>query len=497
MRKPNLLFIYTDEQAAGTMAAYGNDRIDTPNLDRLAAESMVFERAYVTQPVCTPSRSSILTGLWPHQTGCTENNIPLAPEVPCLPELGDFSDYHAAHFGKWHLGDEIFPQHGFGEWASIEDGYRTYYRPERDQDAHSSYYHWLLEQGFEPQAGRGGFKSFPRGFCARLPEEFGKPAYLATEAGRFIRDNRQQPFALYVNFLEPHMPYFGPRDGQYDPRSIPLPPNFDAVPGPDQPLKLRLFQRHYALHGHSGLPLGSGANWRRMIANYWGLCSLVDTHVGRILKTLDECGLSENTIVVYTSDHGDMMGAHQLLAKCTQHEEAVRVPLMIRVPWLKQASGRHPGPVSQIDLVPTLLELLGQGAPATLPGRSWRPFLEGRGDFPQRDVFIQWNGPNNGLGDIVGQVSLPNDLLDLASPQEAAASIADPVRTIVTPEGWKLNRSPLGEHELYNLTEDPGETRNVVGDPGNRDLMQDLCRRIGTWQERVEDLVGSSGPSLP
>ncbi|MGM0494441.1 MAG: sulfatase family protein, partial [Armatimonadota bacterium] len=127
MRRPNLLFLYTDEQAAKTMSAYGNDHIETPNLDRLADGSIVFENTYVTQPVCTPSRSSLLTGLYPHSSGCTANNVPLPQDVECLPELADFSDYRTAHMGKWHLGDEIFAQHGFDEWVSIEDGYRQYY----------------------------------------------------------------------------------------------------------------------------------------------------------------------------------------------------------------------------------------------------------------------------------------------------------------------------------------------------------------------------------
>jgi len=111
MRKqPNLLYVFTDEQAAATMAAYGNHAIDTPNLDRLASQSVVFDHAYVTQSVCTPSRSTLMTGLYPHSNGCTENNKRLPLEVPCLPELGDFSDYATAYHGKWHLGDEIFQQ---------------------------------------------------------------------------------------------------------------------------------------------------------------------------------------------------------------------------------------------------------------------------------------------------------------------------------------------------------------------------------------------------
>lgn len=126
-RKPNLVFIWTDEQRADTMAAYGNTRIHAPNLNKLAAESVVFEKAYVTQPVCTPNRSAVMTGLWPHTTGCIKNNIPLPRDVRCLPELLDDSDYRTAYMGKWHLGDEIFAQHGFEEWVSIEDGYASHY----------------------------------------------------------------------------------------------------------------------------------------------------------------------------------------------------------------------------------------------------------------------------------------------------------------------------------------------------------------------------------
>jgi arylsulfatase A-like enzyme len=299
---------------------------------------------------------------------------------------------------------------------------------------------------------------------------------------------------LYVNFLEPHMPFFGPRDDQHALDEVLLPPNFDAMPGDDSPLKARLFQRTYYEQGHSGLPLRSEADWRRMIANYWGLCSLVDTHVGAILDTLAECGLDENTIVVYTSDHGDMMGSHRLLAKCVMYEEAVRVPLLVRLPpqltgslRLQETPRRVRAPVSQIDVVPTLLDLMGQPVPAGLQGESLRPLLEGEDRAPARDVFIEWSGHNNGFGDAIGSVSIPEPMLELASRDEIAAAITDPVRTVVTAEGWKLNYSPLGEHELYQLDEDPYETHNLAGQPGMKTKMEELAGRIRRWQERTGD----------
>ena len=481
MNRPNLLFLFTDEQRADTLAAYGNDRIQTPNLNRLASQSCIFPQTYVTQPVCTPSRASILTGLYPHACSCTENNIPLPPNIPCFPELLSRGDYATAYHGKWHLGDEIFAQHGFQEWISIEDFYRAYYRPDKDKNARSSYHQWLTDNGLKPANG----ELFTRAEAARLPEEFSKPAFLAREASRFIREHRNRPFCLFVNFLEPHMPFFGPRDNQYDPDQIPLPPNFQNPPTEDQPLKTRLFHRADYVRGCSSPPLRTEADWRRLIANYWGLCSLVDTHVGTILQTLHDCGLDDNTIVVYTSDHGDMMAGHQLVAKCVMFEEAARVPLLIRLPDQRKSKTIH-GPVSQIDLVPTLLDLMEQPAPSHLQGKSLRPVI-GSGGKSRDDVFIQWNGPNGGFGDIVGRVNVPDFFAELATPEQIEQALRDPVRTIVTPDGWKFNCSPMGEHELYNLNEDPFETTNLARSEQHQTLIRQLTARIHTWQSRTHD----------
>ena len=330
--------------------------------------------------------------------------------------------------------------------------------------------------------------TFGRGEAARLPEVFGKPAFVAREASRFIRQNRDRPFILYANFLEPHMPFFGPRDDQYDPAGVPLPPNFADVPTAAQPLKARLMQEYYFRHGHSGLPLRTEAEWRRMIANYWGLCSLVDTHVGAILNTLDECGLADDTIVVFTSDHGDMMGSHRLLAKCVMYQEAVRVPLLIRLPGQRRAH-RVRGPVSQIDVVPTLLDFMGQPIPETLPGKSLRARMTEDASSPDENVFIVWDGPNNGITDHIGQVAIPDWMTDLAPRADIEAAFRDSVRTVITPDGWKLNYSPLGEHELYNLRQDPGETLNLAREAGVAGIFDRLTDAIRAWQQTVADPV--------
>jgi arylsulfatase A-like enzyme len=485
MRRPNLLFLYTDEQAFNTVAAYGNRQIEMPNLNRLADESVVFDRAYVTQPVCTPSRSTLLTGLYPHTSGCTRNNVPLRPDTPCLPEMLPKGEYVTGHFGKWHLGDELFAQHGFDEWVSVEDMYNQGFSEGRDPDTRSDYHAFLAASGVRPENG----EVFGRGQAARLPEALGKPAFLARRASEFIRAHRDEPFVLYVNFLEPHMPYFGPRDDQYDPAQIPLPGNFDAKPGPAQPLKTRVFAEGYRQFGHSGLPLRTPDEWRRLIANYWGLCSLVDTHVGTILGALEACGLQDDTIVVFTSDHGDMMGSHRLLAKCVMFEEALRVPMMIRLPG-GRGGCRVTGPVSQVDLVPTLLDLMGAPVPGNLQGESLRGALEGGRRSGERSVFIEWNGSDTGvIGDRPERLHLPDRLQNVVPMDAVADAVSAPVRTVVTHDGWKLNVGRRGEHELYNLAADPGETENLFGREKHASTVDRLSGMIRRWQKRTGDDV--------
>ncbi|MEP7071068.1 MAG: sulfatase-like hydrolase/transferase, partial [Verrucomicrobiota bacterium] len=180
--RPNLVVFLPDQQRADTLTPS-----IAPHLAKLAQESTVFERAFVTQPVCTPSRSSIMTGTWPHQNGCTHNSVALPRHLKCLPQLVE--GYEAAYFGKWHLGRESEAQRGFQHWISTE--------------GLSDYSRFLLTQGYQPDCTDG---SFSARFVSGLPEEISKPHFLAEHARRFIHENRHRPFILFVAFVEPHSP---------------------------------------------------------------------------------------------------------------------------------------------------------------------------------------------------------------------------------------------------------------------------------------------------
>ena len=465
-RKPNLLVLWTDEQRADTMAAYGNRRIHAPNLNRLAEQSFVFRNAYVSQPVCTPSRATVMTGLWPHQCGCTANNIPLPETTPCLPELLGDADYHTAYMGKWHLGDEIFAQHGFRDWVSMEY-YTAYYRKGRDRSKKPDYHRWLLDHGYTPDA-RGDFS---RGFAARRPIEHCKPKFLEQRACDFIRRHRDGPWMLYVNFLEPHMPFFGPLDDEHDTDEVELPANFADPLEPNEPLRYRLARESCIAK------YGGADKVRQLVRRYWGLVTQVDRSVGAILKTLDDLGLADDTLVVYTSDHGDMMGSHRLVEKCVMYEEAVRVPWLMRVPWLgKPRAIDHP--VSQIDLVPTLLELLGSQAGGKLPGHSLVPALKG-GKPAEDHVFIQWTPGQGALRQIKGTT--------LASRADIARVARENTRAVISSDGWKLCLSDRDKSQLFHLAADPGETTNLLDSGKHDDVIARLTERLRKWQASVGD----------
>ena len=479
--KPNLLFIFTDEQRADTLECYGNTVVQAPNLNALARRSFVFERPYVTQPVCTPARSSIMTGLYPHTNGCTENNIPLKPETKTIAEMVS-PDYLCGYYGKWHLGDEVVPQHGFERWVSMEDTYRRSFTEEKYLELFSDYYYYLLSQGYEPDEEIGGALVFGRPMAAKLPMEHKKSVWLGREASRFIRENAERPFVLYVNFLDPHE-YGETPDDLYSRDDLATGPAFLKKPTESASFLHRTRAEQYASGaGHVNvrdpLDFSTEAAWREVRARYFGSVTLVDRGVGMILEALEDSGQAENTIVVFTSEHGDMLGDHYMLHKNTMYEESAKVPLIIHVPWLSREQELVKGPVSQIDLVPTLLNLIDQPVPDDLQGRSLAPVMRGEGTLKGNDVVIQWNGPNNRT---IGWDS------GLLPPEQLREISLAPGRTIVSGDGWKLNLVPGDRAELYDLNADPYEQVNLAGEPAHRERVRDLASRLRAWQERTGD----------
>ena len=466
-RPLNLILFLPDQQRADTLRCYGNSKVHAPNLNKLADESVVFQRAYVTQPVCSPSRASLMTGQWPHASGCTNNGFPLDPAIPTLPQqIG--GDYRSGYIGKWHLREQNPKQRGFDEWVSVEGV--------------SDYSEFLVQKGFRPDHRNGAFSAQT---ISELPLELSQADFLQRKACDFIQRHQNEAFILVVSFVEPHSPYNGPFNDEHhltesDLDGMAPPPESDTVP-----LRYRLLRewQHYKASGDKtvrqfrfGIMRADYLDLRR---KYYGLVTLVDRSIGSILSCLENAGLMDQTLIAHTSDHGDLLGDHGLFGKGVMYEQAVAVPFLLRIPGgpMKVVGDR----VSHIDFVPTVLDLLGKSPSLNLPGRSLAPKIFGQSDTA-RNVFMEWNPYKK-------QEKRLKKGTSLAPPLLVNRAIQESTRTVITPDGWKLNLRDSDLSELYNLNDDPSEQRNLYYTGGLPEVIERYTAEIRNWQRNTADTV--------
>lgn len=465
-RKPNLILFLPDQQRSDTLACYGGINVHAPNLNKLASESVVFERTYVTHPVCTPSRSSLMTGTWPHTNGCTHNSVPLDSRFRVFPEMLGDNDYRTAYVGKWHLGEEGPIGRGFQQWISTE--------------GRSDYAKFLIAAGLAPDKANGGFSEVA---ISNLPIALSRPKFLERHACDFIEKHQRDPFILVVAFVEPHSPYNGPLNDEHPLEEVVLDRTAKLPESEDIPLRYRLtreWQEAEAILDRERLPkqLFFGITpdeYRSIKQRYLGLVTLVDRSIGAILACLERCGLRDDTIVVHTSDHGDSLGAHHLFGKETMFEEATRVPWLIRLPG-QTRSKMISRPVSHIDFVPTLLDLLGGSNHHQCAGKSLLPLINEE-TASQENVFLEW-APNR---------TKIRKGTRLARRRMIKRAIEESTRTVVSPDGWKLCLRDKDLNELYNLKNDPFETRNLYPAAACASVISALAGEIHRWQQDTND----------
>ena len=466
-RKPNLILFLPDQQRADTVGCYRGVKLHTPNLNKLASESVVFERTYVTHPVCTPSRSSLMTGTWPHINGCTRNSVPLDRRFRVFPELMQDQDYRTAYIGKWHLGEDGPLGRGFQYWVSTDD--------------HGDYTNFLSSNGVAPDKPNGRFSEVA---ISNLSIELSRSKFLEKHACDFIERHRREPFILVVAFVEPHSPYNGPLNDANPLDEVQLDLTATLPDSEDTPLRYRLmrqWQQAEAMLDRQRLPLQlffgvTPDEYRSIKQRYLGLVTLVDQSIGAILGCLERCSLTEDTIVVHTSDHGDSLGAHHLFGKETMFEEAARVPWLIRLPGQTQRK-MISHPVSHIDFVPTLLDLLGHPSHPQCAGKSLLPLMINDETVSPQNVFLEW-APNR---------TKVRKGSKLARRRMIKRAVEESTRTVVSADGWKLCMRDKDLNELYNLKDDPFETRNLYSHPRYASVVSHLTSEIYCWQEATND----------
>ena len=384
--RPNVLFVLTDQQHWDSMGIYGNARVATPNLDRLGREGLVFDRAYVTQPVCSPCRSSILTGLWPHSTGVMENCEPSGPAPPLpldaaiFPLLLRRAGYASGYIGKWHLSEVETWAKRFDLWEGFQTGGG----------------HWIGDR----------YKTD-----------------VQTEQGiAFVREHRRRPFCLFMAYYPPHTPRTAPESY--------VQPYRDA--GFEEP-------------------------------GYYGMVGKIDDNVGQLLGALDEAGVRDRTLVVYTSDHGEAFGRYwNRHEKRVCYDAGARVPLIMAHPRRIPGGRRSDALVSSADLGPTILEFCGLEFPREVQGRSFAAVCEGRRDTA-RDFLVIENYP--------------------VKPDHGY------VERCIVAGAWKLILDSRRPPELYDLDRDPREERNLFAEPRGREVLPGLIGRLDRWGRETNDPV--------
>ena len=479
MKRPNILWICTDQQRFDTLGCYGNSWVKTPNLDRLAASGTRFDAAYCQNPLCTPSRASFLSGRYPRTTRARQNGQCLPEEEVLVPRLLGEAGYSCGLSGKLHLS-ACDPRVCPVRERRINDGYSEFYWSHHP-DGHwpkGDYNEWLRDHGR-----RYGRESFQGSHYVETSMEpaFHQTTWCVQKAIDFIEEEAPtgHPWLFSVNIYDPHHPfdppieYLQPYLDKLD--QIPL-PNYVEGELEEKPIFQRI-DHTGAYGGQKNLyPFNkmSDDDHRLIRAAYWAMCDLVDAQVGRLLDALEESGQRENTIVIFMSDHGEMLGDHGLYLKGPHfYEAATRVPFIVSWPGHIKAQV-SPALVELVDIAPTLLEAAGVPHHPGMQGVSLWSLLTGQApaDHHRDNVYCEHYGTTHHAPD---------------KPSAYATMIRTQRHKLVSYHGQKGG-------ELYDLKRDPNETHNlwcVSEYQGTKmELFQSLCDRMAWTVDPLPVRVG-------
>jgi choline-sulfatase len=417
--KPNFLVIMSDEHGAQFSSAYGHSIIETPNMDRLAAQGITFDANYCNSPLCIPSRASFMTGQYVSTNEVWDNTKPMPVDQLTWPYLLRNEGYDTALNGKMHLvGPD--PLHGFDEQLS------------RDPHIEAPLPHFRWSDGI-PKAPEDwdGVREANPGVSPMIEADDA----MEKAAVEYLSDpaRHEKPFAMCVGFIAPHFPFIVPEPhfSKYYPDNVDM-PNIPEGHLDDLPPSAQRLRQMFGLD----------ADWTddeiaRARAAYFGLCTYLDAKIGHLMDTLEEQGLAENTVIVHTSDHGDMLGEHGLWRKMCFYEQSANVPLQISWPGKFDGGQRVAEAVSNVDAVATILELAG------IDLTKW--------DLDGQSLVPALNGDTSGLNDV--------------AISEHFAHGTDRAMGMVRSGNWKLcygHGDPV-ELELYDLEADPNEFTNLAG----------------------------------
>ena len=431
-KQKNVLLIMCDEHKPHALGIDEDPLARTPNLDALARQSVRFEHAYCTNPVCVPSRFSLMTGLYAHKGHIYGNNNPWPSSIKTLAQYFDAAGYATANIGKMHAVDNS--PHGFEHFLEIKDWF-NYLGPKRKI--------WDDEMDRNGKDGRKGPVHVGR--VSLLPEENHFESWVARESIRYLTERKHdRPFFLVSSFIKPHDPFMpAERFAKlFPPQKVKLPDTWGKLDVSTVPRRVRTA----VLESPHTPELLNPDQARIRIAMYYANLMQSDERIGTVLDTLRSLGLDDDTIILYTSDHGDMVGDKGMWLKFQMYENSVGVPLMFRVPGMTRGGSRTASPASLVQVVPTLAELCGFDVPAKLDGPSLVPSLK---------------HPEERLDSIAySEFGLPTGMQMLRRGDHK----------------YIYNRNDM--EQLYDLRRDPKEMTNLALDPAHQDTAATLRREM-------------------
>ena len=478
-KKPNILFVCTDQQRYDSLGCYGNPHIQTPTIDRLAEEGVLFEQCYVQSPVCAPSRASLATGQYVSNHGLWGNGVSLPPHHPLFSRYLADSGYTCGMIGKMHLAACF----GGRTEERLDDGY-DFYRWAHDpshKSPENDYHRWMEERFPDTHAHAVAngqrVRHQPAAFDT-IPTEAHYSRWASERAIEFLDQERDDddPFFLWVNFFDPHHPFVAPQEylDRYDPDTLPDPVGFDGELDTKPPIQREASAESYAGHAR-GFTTHSSREIKGIIAAYYAMVSLIDDETKRILDRLEELGLADDTVVIFTSDHGEMLGDHQLLLKGPMlYDCAVRVPLIMRWPGKLPAGERRSELVQWIDLTTTFTDLAGLEPMPTAQGTSLMPLARDDDDAESRGWAIcEYLNSGHAYDPPVFMTMLRTGNHKLIVQHGPPATA----------------RERTGE--LYDMAADPNELTNLWDDPASSETRIELERML------LDVLVATANRSQP
>jgi arylsulfatase A-like enzyme len=469
---PHLLVVMTDQQKASAIDLYGG-AVRTPNLARIAAGGVLYERAYTPHPLCVPARVAFWTGRWPHATGARTNETPMPRGERHLARVLHDHGYILGHFGKNHC----FTQEDFAEaFAEVfEAGHG-----DRFGVGITAVNTGPARPAMQPDTGR---LRRPVARVRHEPPEASATHRVTEEAGRFLAQHAGggRPMCLWVSIPDPHTPLQVPEPyaSRYPPAQVPLPP-WKAGELEGKPERQRVFSHllHYEDLTEDDVRLAASV--------YFGMIDFIDERVGVLLDTLERLGLRQDTIVVFTSDHGDYLGEHHLLGKSNAFYDCLtRVPLLLAWPGHVPAGQRRRELVSTLDVLPTALTLAGVRLPEGVHGRQL-PGTPGAPP-PREAVFAEY-----GAGGPAVSMELARRLCPPGAPRPTPPLLREREgeghAKMVVSGRWKYVYDIGGAaEELYDLEADPWELDNLASDPSRRDVVAELRRTLLDWMLETEN----------